>query len=351
MAHSHGPRSRIRTPGTDKSGAILSARADKDRVMTKRLHTSAQAVSVQVLGPAGPCRPEIVLLRPGLTLLLACGQTEDLVRNSFEIDQAPVSLCCNLTHHLRLTLAGSKRTVLDRPPGHGLLSCLPETRGVTDISPGPVRGASVHFSPPVFRELFGEAIPALGHMLPDASGSVEGSRPLLRQAVMTAPVRLAVEQMLCCPFHDALRRVYLEAKALELATFILSGVTPQAPAEVRLARREKEMVRAAHALLLAQLDNPPGLEELARAVGLNRNKLNYGFRHLYGATAFTLLRDARLRRARDLLRQTETNLSEIALAVGYNSQANFTTAYRRRFGHTPAAMRRREAVCMAAATG
>lgn len=310
--------------------------------MTKRLHTSAQTVSVKVHGPAGPCRPEIVPLRPGLTLLLTSGKTERRVCSAFEIDQAPISLCCNLTHHLRLALAGSSRTVLDRPPGHGLLACLPETRGVTDIFPGPVRGVSVHFSPPVFRELFGEVIPGLGHMFPDTSGSVAASRPLLRQAVMTAPARLAVEQMLCCPFHDALRRVYLEAKALELATFILSGVIPQAPAEVRLSRREEEMVRAAHALLLAQLDNPPGLEDLARAVGLNRNKLNHGFRQLYGATAFTLLRDARLHRAQDLLRQTETSLSEIALAVGYNSQANFTTAYRRRFGHTPAAMRRRK---------
>jgi AraC-like DNA-binding protein len=314
--------------------------------MTKRLSSDAHAVSVHVHEPAGPCRPEIISLRPGLALLLTSGETDRPTRIAFAIDRAPISLCCNLTHHLRLTLRDSRRTVLARPPGHGLLSCLSETRGVTDISPGPVRGASVHFSQPAFREFFGEAIPTLGDMLPDTCGS---SRPLLRQAIMTAPARLAVEQMLCCPFQGAMRRVYLEAKALELASLTLAGFIPQAPAEVRLSRREEEMVRAAHALLLAQLDNPPGLDALARAVGLNRNKLNHGFRHIYGATAFTLLRDARLHRAQDLLRQTETNLSEIALAVGYNTQANFTTAYRRRFGHTPASMRRREALCMAAA--
>jgi hypothetical protein len=243
--------------------------------MTKRLHTSAQAVSVQVLGPAGPCRPEIVLLRPGLTLLLTSGEIDHPTRIAFAIDRAPISLCCNLTHHLRLTLRDPKRTVLDRPPGHGLLSCLPETRGVTDISPGPVRGVSVHFSPPVFRELFGAAIPALENTLPGTTGPA-ASRSLLRQAAMPAPVRLAVEQMLCCPFRDALRRVYLEAKALELTTLILAGFIPQNPAEVRLSRREKEMVRAAHALLLAQLDNPPGLEIWPAAVGLKRNKLNLG---------------------------------------------------------------------------
>lgn len=317
--------------------------------MTKCLTSAAHAVSVRINEPAGPCLPEIIPLHPGLNLLLTCGETKRLVRSSFEIDRAPVSLCCNLTHHLRLTLRDAKRTVLDRPPGHGLLSCLPETRGVTDISPGPVRGVSVHFSLSAFRELFSEAIPTLVNMLPDTSGSADGSRPLLRQSALSAPARLAVEQMLCCPFCDAMRRVYLEAKALELVTLLLAESLAQVPAEVRLTRREEEMIRAAHALLLARLDNPPALDDLARAVGLNRNKLNLGFRQLYGATAFTLLRDARLHRAQNLLRQTAMNLSEIALAVGYNSQANFTTAYRRRFGHTPATIRRREADRMVAA--
>ncbi|NCC49463.1 MAG: AraC family transcriptional regulator, partial [Clostridia bacterium] len=286
---------------------------------------------------------------PGLTLLLTSDECPSAMRIPFEIDCAPVSLCCNLTQDMRIILdRGPGRTVLERPPGHCLLSCLPETRGVTDISPGPVRGVSVHFSLPTFQELFGTTNPALtdSHIPGCASGS---PCRLLRQSVMTSPSRQIVEQILSCPFRNALRRVYLEAKALELAALHLAELEPHPTTNPALSSREVEMVRAAHALLLARLDGSLGLEDLARAVGLNRNKLNHGFRQLYGATAFTLLRDARLDRARDLLRQTETNLSEIALAVGYNSQANFTTAYRRRFGHTPAAMRRREAGRMVAA--
>ncbi len=311
--------------------------------MTRRLNCAASAVSVRMDDPAFPCTPEIVHLRPGLVMLVMSGQCRTSLRVPFEIECAPVSLCCNLTQRLRLTLDhGPRCTVLERPPGHGLLSWLPETHGVTEIAPGPVCGVSVHFSQSAFRELFGATHSAFvgARDLEDTPGS---SRRLLRQSLMSSQSRLVVEQIVSCPFCAEMRQVYLEAKALELATLNLDGLESRPTVEAALTRRETEMVRAAHALLLSRLDRPPGLEELARATGLNRNKLNKGFRQLYGTTAFALLRDARLCRARDLLRQTETDLCQIALAVGYNSQANFTTAYRRRFGQTPSAIRRRDA--------
>lgn len=52
-----------------------------------------------------------------------------------------------------------------------------------------------------------------------------------------------------------------------------------------------------------------------------------------------MLRDARLSKARSLLEQTELELTEIAFAVGYNSQSNFSTAFRKYFGQTPKAAR------------
>lgn len=43
-----------------------------------------------------------------------------------------------------------------------------------------------------------------------------------------------------------------------------------------------------------------------------------------------------------MLKSTDMSLSEIALAVGYNSQANFTTAFRKHYGKTPKIVRREE---------
>ncbi len=42
-----------------------------------------------------------------------------------------------------------------------------------------------------------------------------------------------------------------------------------------------------------------------------------------------------------LLLDTDNTIDEIAMLLGYNSQQNFTTAFRNHFGCTPGWMRRR----------
>ena len=111
-------------------------------------------------------------------------------------------------------------------------------------------------------------------------------------------------------------------------------------ATVSGAPGDVDRIKEAYHILLTRLENPPSLVDLSLTVGLNRNKLNRGFKVLYGGTAFTLLRQARLSKARLLLGNSDLSLSEIAFTVGYNSQANFTTAFRRFFGTPPNTFRR-----------
>ncbi|WP_108683004.1 AraC family transcriptional regulator [Methyloceanibacter sp. wino2] len=62
---------------------------------------------------------------------------------------------------------------------------------------------------------------------------------------------------------------------------------------------------------------------------LNREGLSYR----------DLLERVRLRRARALLEQTDVSITEIALSLGYSEHANFTRAFRRSTGLTPAEFR------------
>jgi AraC family transcriptional regulator len=48
----------------------------------------------------------------------------------------------------------------------------------------------------------------------------------------------------------------------------------------------------------------------------------------------------RVKRAKDLMLQSDAPLSEIALAAGFSDQAHFTTRFRRVVGITPGAWRR-----------
>lgn len=91
--------------------------------------------------------------------------------------------------------------------------------------------------------------------------------------------------------------------------------------------------------LLRMLAGAPSIEELSRLVGTNSKRLNMAFRNHMGVTVFEYLREERMKEAQQLLRSTKCSVSEIADRVGFSSSANFSTAFRTRFGSPPSALR------------
>lgn len=102
-----------------------------------------------------------------------------------------------------------------------------------------------------------------------------------------------------------------------------------------VASVEHRVFKAAQRLLLADLAETPELADLARAVGTNTRNLNDAFRKFTGVTALNYLREARMKEAGRLLRATALDVQTIAADLGYGNAANFSTAFRERFGMSP----------------
>lgn len=158
---------------------------------------------------------------------------------------------------------------------------------------------------------------------------------------LPAPMHRVMQDMFSPPRGGAIERLYLQGKALELLSLQCWAIADTADDEAALTAREMVRLREARARLLADMSNPPGLEELALAVGLTPRRLNRGFRIAFGTTVFDYLRDARLDAARRMLEEGgDMPLKRLAWAVGYSQASNFVTAFRRRFGVSPARYRR-----------
>ena len=99
------------------------------------------------------------------------------------------------------------------------------------------------------------------------------------------------------------------------------------------------VVTAAKRLIADNLASLPGLAEIARSVGTYREKLSQVFREQTGMTVFAYIREARIRRGEELLRDTDIDVQDIALLIGFNNAGNFATAFRERMGVTPSAFR------------
>lgn len=302
-------------------------------------------------GPAHACF-ETISIRPGIKMVIANHANRKGFRAQYDIGRAPVSFSYNLSRGNRclMTCGPGKKKILERMPGDSLVAYLPETTSIVDIPPGePVVGVSVHFSVPAFRELFHPYISGSGTGFPGHE-ILSGAIPFYRQSCFGRETAFILKQILDCPYQGDIKRLFLEAKSLELAVLKLAE-TGAAPCRagraltradqnrMHLDRSDRDRIRQAYQILTDNIEHPPGLEELGRKVGINRNKLNRGFRQIYGNTVFNVLRNLRLARAWSLLLHTDLSLAEIAFSVGYNSQSNFTAAFSRQWGKTPGSVR------------
>ena len=74
---------------------------------------------------------------------------------------------------------------------------------------------------------------------------------------------------------------------------------------------------------------------------MERPSLKNYFRGVFGENLSVWLRKARMRRAAELLRDTELRVAEIAAQVGYENQSKFAAVFARQFGCSPLEYRRR----------
>lgn len=82
------------------------------------------------------------------------------------------------------------------------------------------------------------------------------------------------------------------------------------------------------------------LDELAQEAGLSRSALTERFARYLGQSPMAYLADWRLELAAESLRTTSRSVLQTALEVGYDSEAGFNRAFKRRFGTPPAQYRR-----------
>lgn len=153
-----------------------------------------------------------------------------------------------------------------------------------------------------------------------------------------AAARFSAESIRRCPFAGASRGLALAARGLDMLAEFIAALNhdAQLTAPSRLSLQDTlGQVRAAAARLLANLDQPPSISELADSVGLSESTLKRGFRQLFDTTPFGYLRARRMDHARQLLENGKATVLEAAAFVGYSNPSNFAVAFKKQFGVNP----------------
>lgn len=77
------------------------------------------------------------------------------------------------------------------------------------------------------------------------------------------------------------------------------------------------------------------IKELCKQTGLSVSKLQLGFKEMHNCTVAIFIRNVRLEKALDMLRNTDLNISEIVYSVGLTSRSYFCRIFKKRFRCSP----------------
>lgn len=133
--------------------------------------------------------------------------------------------------------------------------------------------------------------------------------------------------------RDGFSALALESISVELL------IAASRPYSNRVQRKPPKWLERVKDFLQENYSTPPGLTELAKAVGVHPTHLARVFRQFERCTAGDYVRKIRIEQARKKMISTNTPLVEIALETGFADQTHFTRSFKRITGMTPTEFR------------
>ena len=158
-----------------------------------------------------------------------------------------------------------------------------------------------------------------------------------KDAPLSPGMMIVLNQLVNYNVVSTIRNLYYKAKAYELLSLYFNrSEEPNIEQCPFLSDEENVLkIRRAKDIVIANMAEPPSLQELSREIGLSLKKLKEGFKQIYGDSVFSFLFDYKMEYARRLLDTGEYNVNEVGLKVGYSTSSHFISAFRKKFGTTP----------------
>ncbi len=146
---------------------------------------------------------------------------------------------------------------------------------------------------------------------------------------------------------DALHRYFLQCEEGETRHLLAPITSREIHARLLIGQHAQTLQRllwqesTASRILMATREIQANLSEtiavrnLAERIGMSNSAFFEHFKAVTGTSPLQYQKELRLLKARDDLRTSRAKISEVAFAVGYESSAQFSREYSRKFGRAP----------------
>lgn len=134
---------------------------------------------------------------------------------------------------------------------------------------------------------------------------------------------------------ESLKLMYQRLKTLELLLY-LSKLEFTPGNQISAYQSEQiDIIKRIHDSLTERIGERITIGELSKQFLINPTTLKAAFKSVYGNSIAAHIKEHRMERSAELLRESDSSVAEIAQAVGYDSQSKFTAAFKAFFGILP----------------
>ncbi len=157
------------------------------------------------------------------------------------------------------------------------------------------------------------------------------------QEAVSPAIAVVLSQLINYNLHPTVKKLYSKGKVYELISLYFNKSTDADLEQCPFLVDEDNVkrIRRAKELVIANMAEPPSLNELAKEVGLSLKRLKEGFKQIYGDSVYSFLFDYKMEYARRLLDSGQYNVNEIGLRIGYSTSSHFIAAFKKKYGTTP----------------
>ena len=148
-------------------------------------------------------------------------------------------------------------------------------------------------------------------------------------------IQNVLHDMVNCEFTGHLKKLYTQAKAIELLSLQLVQYGDEANETSILKQGDIDKMRQVKDLIDNNTNERLSLAYLAREAGTNEQYLKKHFKLVFGDTVFGYILSCKMEKAKEMLLSGSDKISYIAELSGYKHATHFTAAFKKFYGYLP----------------
>ncbi|WP_316815923.1 AraC family transcriptional regulator [Pedobacter nyackensis] len=166
------------------------------------------------------------------------------------------------------------------------------------------------------------------------------TKPILfteRQLYITPEISVILNSIENSGHTGFCKRLFLESKVIELLVLQLSQfeLSESSEQQSKLKKDDLDKMHEVKEILITNVNSQLSLRTLAHMVGTNEFNLKKNFKSAFGTTVYGYLNQYKMEKAKAMLVEGDSKISEVSVKMGYKHATHFTSAFKKYFGYLP----------------